>query len=380
MDKIIPGSAAYLAWLRYALWGGEAPACDVGSRPSLLSLADRQKTRGLIFDALLRAGSAATGLSKADAVQMQEFLLQTFATHRMLDHALARAVSALQDAGVPAVLLKGQGAARSYPNPLLRECGDIDLYIGPERLEDAVRVLTPLADKVDDELLGKHWQLWMGGAEFELHQVSMIPTDRSRTRFYRDLEAEGFTRGLAPLDFEGVRVDTPEPTFNAFHLFYHAWHHFLTGGIGFRQLCDWTLHLHVRRENIDRERLGAMLDGMRLRRPWQLFGCIAVHDLGLPAEEFPCYDASWLKPSRRVLKMILSEGNFGRGHEPRIARPKAYVASKAYSLGLHCIRFVQTFSVAPREAWQVFASLFTGGFRKVFQDLFQPKKRQSTIG
>ena len=365
MDKLFPGSDAYLAWLRYALWGGEAPQFQ----PSLLALSDRQKTRGLLFDALLRAGSAVTGLSKTDAVQMQEFLLQTFATHRMLDHALAQAVSALQKAGVPAVLLKGQGAARNYPNPLLRECGDIDLYLGPERLEEAVRVLTPLADKVDDELLGKHWQLWMGGAEFELHQVSMIPIGRRRTRFYRELEAEGFLRGLVPLDFEGVRVDTPEPTFNAFHLFYHAWHHFITGGIGFRQLCDWTMHLHVQRENIDRERLGAMLDGMRLRRPWQLFGCIAVHDLGLPEEEFPCYDASRLKLSRRVLKRILSEGNFGRGRKPLFERPEGYVASKAYSLGGHIRRFCQVLSIAPREAVQNFLSLVSGGFRKVFQDL-----------
>lgn len=367
----------YLAWMQVALWG-EAGTVDLdrsgdegtGVPKEVLAIADRQKTRGLVFDALLRDAGLKSGMTEEAKARMREFLLQNFNTHRILDAALISAVEALHGAGIPAVLLKGQGAARSYPNPLLRECGDIDLYVGPERLEDAVRVLTPLASSVDDQLQGKHWGLQLGGAEIELHQHSMLPETRRLTRFYRALEAEGFTRGLVPLDFGGVRVDTPEPTFNAFYLFYHAWHHFLQGGIGFRQLCDWTLHLHAHAGDIDRERLLRMVKGMRLQGPWQLFCCIAVHDLDLPAAECPGYDPAALARSRKVLELILAEGNFGRGAPLRGKRPESYLGGKLYSLyAMHFRRFCRLLPIAPREAVQNFVSLFAGGIRRILKDL-----------
>ena len=134
----------YLAWMRYALWGGTPPADPADE--NVLAIANRQKTRGLVFEAVLRSGAV---LPEATAASMKQLLLRLLSTHRMLDAAVAKTMGALQQEGIPAVLLKGQGAARNYPGPELRECGDIDIYIGPERLEEAVRALTPLADKVD---------------------------------------------------------------------------------------------------------------------------------------------------------------------------------------------------------------------------------------
>ena len=120
----------YLAWMRYALWDGDMPeAVDPAAIGEMIRVAARQKTRGLIFDALIRGGAP---LSEDSVERMRQFLLQNLSTHRMLDDALGRAMTALREAGIPAVLLKGQGAARNYPNPQLRECGDIDIYIGPD--------------------------------------------------------------------------------------------------------------------------------------------------------------------------------------------------------------------------------------------------------
>lgn len=343
----------YLTWMRYALWGGEKPETPA-SLSLLLDIANRQKTRGLIYDALLRE---ATGLPDERRSRMQYFLLQTFNTHRQLDAAVARSMAALQEAGIPAVLLKGQGVARNYPNPLLRECGDVDVYIGPERFEAACQVLRGIADRADDAIYGKHWQFWIGEAEVELHLYSIRPETRRQLRFYRELEANGFAHGLVTLDFQGVSVPTPAPTFNAFYLFYHAWHHFLDSGIGLRQLCDWALLLHAQRDAIDRERLRAMLDGMQLLRPWQLFGCIAVHDLGLPAEEFPCYDEASLPGSRRLLEIIIKEGNFGHASRKKSKRPSGLLPRKVHSFGRIVRRFFRLLPAAPgvfcRSFWQI---------------------------
>lgn len=366
------GTEAYLALLRAALWGDRLAGIDPASidgqhLTEIMRLAESQTTRGLVYDYLLRGGFP---VPEEISAQMQRLLYQILNTHRKLDAVLARIISALQEAGIPCVLLKGQGVASHYPNPLLRECGDIDLFIGPERLEDAVRTLSPLADKTDDKLSGKHWQLWIGGTEIELHLYSMVPETRRLTRYFRTIEADGLSIGLVPLNFGGVSVYTPADTFNAFYLFYHAWHHFAGKGIGFRHLCDWVRLLHVRRESIDRTRLLEMLKGMQLLGPWRLFGCIAVHDLGLPETDFPFYDESSLPKSRRVLNLILSAGNFGRGAQHTRPRPKGYLAGKLFSLGGHFHRFLQVLSIAPADAFRTFHALFIGGIRRVFQDIF----------
>lgn len=363
------GTEAYLALLRAALWGSDIPAGEELSPvlDEILELADRQKTRGLIYDQLLRSDCPVPGQTAAG---MQQLLYRILTTHQRLDDALVRVVSTLQQADIPCVLLKGQGVARLYPSPMLRECGDIDLYIGAERLEQAVLALTPIADKVDDQLRKKHWEIWIGESEIELHQHMMVPETQRLIHFYQPLETDGLSRNLVPLDFGSISVDTPADTFNAFYLFYHAWHHFVGSGIGFRQLCDWTLLMHMRRDHIDRSQLHAMLEGMRLLGPWQVFGCIAVHDLGLPETDFPFYDGTKLSKSRRILDTILSEGNFGHGIRHRRPRPKGYLASKTYSFGLHVCRFFQILRLAPGEALRCFRIVIIRGIHRVYKDLF----------
>ena len=177
---------AYLALLRASLWGTDIPAWEDFAPvfDEVLELCDRQKTRGLVFDLLLRSGYP---VPAETAGRMQQLLYRILNTHRKLNAAIARVVSVLQEADIPCVLLKGQGVARFYPNPLLRECGDIDLYVGPERLESAVKVLAPLADKVDDQISGKHWQLWVGSTEIELHMYTMVPETRRLATFRKTL-------------------------------------------------------------------------------------------------------------------------------------------------------------------------------------------------
>ena len=356
----------YLALLRSALWGTDMPVVD--NVQEVLELADRQKTRGLVYELLLRSG---VEIPPETSCQMQRMLMRIVNTHLVFDRVIKRTVSALQEASIPCVLLKGEGVARYYPNPRLRECGDVDLYIGPERLEEALRLLAPMADRVADRQNGKHWELKISQVEVELHQHSMQPETRRRARLFPSEEIDGLTRNLIPLDFDGVSVDTPADTFNAFYLFYHAWHHFADGkGVGLRQLCDWTLLLHARSGYIDREHLRVVLEGMNLIKPWQLFGSIAVQQLGLPSEEFPFYDDSRPRAYSRVLRLVLDDGNFGMGRRNYHKRRKGYLAGKLSSFSCHCQRFFLVFPLAPRATLSRLPVILFKGFQRVFQDLF----------
>ena len=362
--KLDEDAAAYLALLRYALWGGAFPALPE-DLSALQSLAARHATRCLVFDALMRGGAP---LSLEKEERMHQTLLEGYLSNGQLNTVIQRIFPVLRQAGVPAVLIKGQGIARNYPDPRLRECGDIDIYIGPKHMEEAIRALSPLADSVDKEPLGKHWQLHIEGHEIELHYTTIEIKTLRRRRLYHKLEADGFSRGLIPEDFDGVRVDTPEATFNALYIFYHFWHHFTGTGIGFRQVCDWMLYLHARQADIDRDRLYKMLKGMHLLVPWQIFGCIAVHELGLPEAEFPHYDEAAFPRSRKVLELVLDDGNFGSARKRR-KRPAGYLAGKWSSFRNKTLRIRQLWHIYPREALYTLWEALSRGFRNISRDL-----------
>ena len=368
---------AYLALIRAARWAPEGPLAEdcraaLGEEyllQEVLRIADSQRTRGLVCDLLLRSDLP---LPAAQAAAMQLQLISIAGRHPVLNSTVGTVVGALEQAGIPSVLLKGQGVAQLYPNPLLRECGDIDLYVGPERLEEAIRVLSPLASRQDDTLSGKrgkHWCMWFGKTELELHKYSMSPETCRRARLYRKMEAAGLTGVLPSANFGGISVNIPEDSFNAFYLFYHLLHHFVSCGIGFRQLCDWALLLHSTRSNLDLARLRSYLEGMRMFHPWQMFGCIAVCDLGLPQEEFPFFDGSLHEQSRSVLEMVFVDGNFGYETLTPKNPSDSYAAANAKKLASHLRRFRQVFPSTPYEAWLSILVDIGNGFRQVYRDL-----------
>jgi hypothetical protein len=359
---------AYLALIRAALWAPDAPLaedCRIAlSEEALLQevlrIADSQRTRGLVYDLLLQN---CPGIPEDLAKQMQQTLFRIVGANGRLDANIGSLTARLQQTGLPFILLKGQANARRYPVPTLRECGDIDLYIGPERFADAILTARTLADNPKQSgLNGKHFCFRYQDAEVEFHKFALVPVRRRMRKPYHLLEASRLTQGTVSVPFGTVQVPIPEPTFNAFYLFAHAWHHFLTGGLGLRQLCDWVLLLSHERTSIDRERLWAILSSLDLLGPWRMLGCIAVHELGVPEGEFPFYDASAFARSRKVLHIILQDGNFGIIREYRNGeRPDKLLRGKLFALRHRFLRFTEVFPLAPREALANFVAALRRG-------------------
>lgn len=64
--------------------------------------------------------------------------------HSQMNMTLQLLVLTLRKAGIEPVLLKGQGLSRYYPTPELRQCGDIDIYVGEENYEKAYDAILPI--------------------------------------------------------------------------------------------------------------------------------------------------------------------------------------------------------------------------------------------
>lgn len=89
-------------------------------------------------------GVLLTGVEKVVALgeTKPKFLIQWIAQgmalesrNRLLDVRCKEITDIFRELGLRSCVLKGQGVARLYPNPLRRQCGDIDLWVEGNRDE-----------------------------------------------------------------------------------------------------------------------------------------------------------------------------------------------------------------------------------------------------
>lgn len=353
----------FLSLLKASLWGVPVRIpSDFTGWKDVARLARSQSVLGLLGEELM-----SHDIPDELRAKVRTFLMQTVMTHAKMNSVIAEVTAALDKGGVPSVLLKGQGVARFYPKPELRQCGDIDLYVGVEGYARSYEVLKQAGAAMQDAKalkVGKHYNASFGHIEVEVHRYTEVYPFRKYDRIYQRASDAGMTEGLVPMTFGSVSVNTPADTFNAFFIFSHLFHHYLTSGVGLRQFCDWMMILHARRDHIDLAELERLLLDMDLMEPWQAFGCVLVGHLGLSPEEFPFYDSSHTGKSATILSRVLSEGNFGQERDVVSRRRKSYVFNKISSLAGHLSRTSSLLRMFPRQAFRQFCHTFATGLSR----------------
>ena len=303
----------YFVLLRSALWNGSEEVVRKVDWKNVLETARRQTTMGLICHAGLQS-EAGRALPKNNKDFLRNKLVALTRSHQRINALIARIVMVLRDNGIEPVLMKGQGLAANYPVAELRQCGDIDLYVGKQKYETACALVNEMAGEAEaakgygTEL---NYHVVVDGVVVEIHRLTSLFYYREMNAIYEPYSDQGMAIGGNSMMINGVNVWLPADTFNALFVFHHAYHHFISGGIGMRQLCDWILLLHAKCETINRNELSDMLRRLHLMDAWQVFGCIAVDWLGLPKDEMPFYDGKCFKRAKRAVEIILKEGNFG---------------------------------------------------------------------
>lgn len=280
-------------------------------------------------------------------------------SHKVANTVISVITSELQAAGIPSVLLKGQGIASYYPVPELRQAGDIDIYVGSANYVNACTVMgNHFARQEDDS--DKHACFHVGGSLYlELHEFTEVLHPERLNRIYQAISDEGTASANVVIrTLDGTGIHTPEDTFNAFYIFNHLWEHTRSMGIGIRQLCDWAMFLHTHNGQLDTERLGRWLKELKLKNVWQVFGCAAVELLAISPEDVPFYDPHKAKRGHRLAGFILDQGDnsefkHGRGDSGSIKH-------KAGSLAFIFSRFARMVRIFPKLA-----------FCKTMEDIFR---------
>ena len=367
----------FFSLLRAALWETDVQIPEGFAQwGRIIHLARTQALSGLIGDVLLSDEEVRNSLPVKFVEGLQDIPKVNIGMHVKMNRALQLLVMTLNQNGIKSVLLKGQGLAQYYPVPELRQCGDIDIYVGEENYEKAYDAIRPIVSEIDDKdriWRFMHFHAKVGSVVIEVHHKADVMYSRKKEKIYREFMLKGLTEDLTPIKFGEVQVMTPNDTYNAFYVFCHLWRHFSTSGVGLRQFCDWTCFLHTHVGKLDLPYLRTMLEKLGFMRPWQVFGCFLVKDMGLPKEEFPFYDERYASKVARVREYVMTDGNFGINVLAGRERKRSYLHGKWVSLKFHIMRFFRMFAIFPKHTIFRLYYMLRDGLVQVWRDVFRKK-------
>ena len=205
--------------------------------------------------------------------------------------------------GLRGCILKGTGLARLYPEPRRRHCGDIDLWVqGPRKAlleafsqEFCVHDILYQECKVDvfDDTV----------VELHFHPTKMYnPICNARFQRWCKRHSPVPSSGTSPA------IYYPSAEFNAVFCMAHMYRHYLTGGLGLRQMMDYYYVL----QELPAERRDAVMQTLK-RLGMARFAAATMlslrYNFGLEDEYLLCgFD---MKRGPKLIEDMIHMGNFG---------------------------------------------------------------------
>lgn len=359
----------YFTFLRAALWGTSVSMDGEIDWEAVMQVARFHGNNVLIADVASRMPDGSK--PSPEILDKMQSVMRNNLFHQMqLRQVLLPAVKLLREHGIEPVVLKGFGLALLYPNPALRQIGDIDLFVGVADFHEACTLLRSLpggynwGEEID---VGRHYNIEFGHIPLEVHRVSADVEDAKLQPLYAAMEKEGLLDHPQGVNYEGFELSIPSKEFSVFFTFYHAWHHYLETGVGWRQLSDVTMALHSYHGQLDLDKLQRWIISMRVMKPWQTFGYLLVDRLGLPQTEMPFYDATCKRRAQRLYRQIMKEGNFKRNNSFKRKNPKRRFWHKTHAFIGIFVDFFHHVGVFPAQAFQEMSNAIRGSFGKIFQ-------------
>jgi hypothetical protein len=315
---------AFFALESAGLWEKEVklPISQNPDFQGILMLAREQAVCGLVTAGLDHVSDLK--IKKTDSMPFLKEVVMTENRNIAMNDFISKLFNSLEENGVKAVLVKGQGVAQCYERPLWRSAGDIDLFFDEDNYQKAKTFLAPQAASVESEdKRKKHLAITIDSWLVELH--GLMPTEISErinagvVSVQKNIFENG---GVRFWDNNGVNIPLPSPDNDVVIIFTHFIQHFFVGGVGLRQISDWCRLLWTYRETIDRELLERRLRDMGLMSEWKAFAEFAVDYLGMPVEAMPFFEESRMlkRQARKIRSLIIHTGNFGHNKDQSYRR------------------------------------------------------------
>lgn len=358
----------FFALLRAGLWGEAADEHLFGDNTdwgTLFDMARLQAVIGIAYDGM-KTLPAHCRPPRNIYLQWCATIVQIEDANALLNRVMCEVIDLYEEAGIAAVVLKGQGIAQLYRHPERRQCDNVDIYVSPRHYSKANEILRFNGAVPKGEEGHKQTSYAYHGVHIENHRlVGTLNSPLANHRFQRwvrlwyEDECTKSVRFADPRSTGERTIQVPPNEFNAIYLLQHAFAHFLNSGIDLRHVCDWARFMYTLQKEPKPYHLAAMgFARLGLQRAAWAFAHIAVVHLGLPANRVDTSFDRLNDPvlGEKLLDDIWQTGNFGQ-HDARIApRPKGYWAGKWYTFERTTRRCKEFSQFAPAEArWYALA-------------------------
>ncbi len=239
--------------------------------------------------------------------------------NRLLNEQTADVSDRFKQDNFQSVILKGQGNALLYPNPLLRQPGDIDIWLDGSR-DSIIKYICQEAPV--SGIVYHHADFpVLEGTEVEVH---FTPTWMNS--YFSNKEIQSFFQEKKNSQFlnekelpNGRIINVPTAEVNRIFLLVHIYRHLFDEGIGLRQLLDYYYLLKQGTSDEEKEQTLYILKRLRMKR----FTAAVMY---VEQEVFGLEDKFLLtKPDAIAGKFLLEEimeaGNFGH-YDMRVNKPE----------------------------------------------------------
>ncbi len=319
---------------RSALWGSEPDTSlfeEGVNWAEVLQLANEQTLQGVVSAAIERLPLALRP-SRTEGLKLHQIVSLNRQQRRHQIEVLAKLLELVARAGVERpVLLKGLGVGLNYPDPSLRMCGDIDLYVGEKHYFKVWDfVCEELGVEKEESHSVHHFDFEFMGTSIEIHRYATAPNSVAvHSREFMAWSVEQLEGSLVrEVSIDGVKVYLPPYNFDFIYIFYHTWRHFLMGGVGLRQVCDWGCYASMFADRVDRAEVERLVELFRLEKPLSLFASIAVQALGVAPEKFIGFASSESELYESAVERVWNRGNFGKYNVDLQRRSKGFITRK----------------------------------------------------
>lgn len=305
MDIISSTPKEILHWIRFVL-NPETEMPVVTDWPALLAFAEKQSLIGILLPERcpesLSKEILLEWIGEAQLVEQQ---------NKLLNQRVGQLFRMFEQDGFRCCLLKGQGNASLYPNPLRRCPGDIDIWIDA----DEKTVYQYVKKKFPEEKASYkhiHFPIFED-VPVDIHYTPLKlyhPTYNKRLQRWIEENKEEQMSHHVRLANMNSDIAIPVPAFNAVYQLGHMMIHLFDEGVGLRQVVDYYFVL-TRLDVTEKERreLVGTVEDLGMLRFAKGIMWIEHEVLGLPIEK--CLVDPEEKRGVQLLNDILEGGNFG---------------------------------------------------------------------
>lgn len=333
----------FITLLREALWRkNESLPNELSEKEyiTLYALAEKQAVLGLIIDSLIRNDVKIPQMRVFEAIGTLE---QIKNANRHVNEGVADLHQLMKKYGVNYAVIKGQVVATCYPEPLLRQSGDIDYYSNPGYYEYSMQAVKEMW-KITPEIHGseKHADYEFKSNRYEAHFL-LTDLHSNRRNEYLQRVIDNDKRSAVIINDENVR--TFSPTLHSLYIFLHIYFHLIELGVGLRQFCDWAMILHACKDEIDHEAIRQHLKALGMEKAYKACGTILVRNLGQSADEFTFQLTDKdMRYADRILNVIFYRGNMGHYNKRGGFHGWRH---KVESTAIKLSHFIKFYSLAP---------------------------------